>query len=323
MSASNFVTTNAFSNTDLTRNKALLHIQKWDGYNLTWLDYANEIKTLLTDFKYESKDGSARFKVIELVESLFRTIVKEKINSIKEFRDSQGIQIIRRTLESPKIWEVFTDVDSRVASGGTNLYETGYELDSLELRVSDLVKNIYHATAINEVAQVLIGTAAKDKNFIEVTETLINTFGRSLVHTASIPFVFRWTKCFTTSWISYQRTIRNSGYLKYQPENGQILIEYAKIGFRNSELGKEILVALRMANMFETQDWSFFQDTVDRYLDARIKEEVSHAFLTNKGNILNQTDLGFLRNGYFLEESTVNGVINKPPKAKKKKFLIT
>merc|ERR1711911_494830 len=76
---------------------------------------------------------------------------------------------------------------------------------------------------------------------------LLNTFGRGLVQTASIPFVFKWTKCFSTSWIAYQKSIRNSGYQKYQPKNDQILIEYAKIGFRNSELGKEILNALRMA----------------------------------------------------------------------------
>ena len=48
-----------------------------------------------------------------------------------------------------------------------------------------------------------------------------------------------------------------------------------------------------MANLFETQDWNVFPNTVDKYPDARIKEEINHAFLTNKGNILNQTDDGF------------------------------
>ena len=45
--------------------------------------------------------------------------------------------------------------------------------------------------------------------------------------------------------------------------------------------------------------------------------------MANKGNILNQTDDGFLKNGYFSEERLVNGVVNKPSKEKKKKFLIT
>ena len=63
--------TKAFSEADLTRNRALRHIQEWDGYNLTWLDYANEIRKLLTDFKYEVRDGSTRFKVVETVENFF------------------------------------------------------------------------------------------------------------------------------------------------------------------------------------------------------------------------------------------------------------
>merc|ERR1711946_20075 len=179
------------------------------------------------------------------------------------------------------------------------------------------------ATAVNDAAQVFIGTSAKEKYFLEVTEMLLNTFGRGLVQTASIPFVFKCTKCLSTSWIAYQKSIRNSGYQKYQPQNDQILIEYAKIGFRNSELGKEILNALSMANFFETHDWDVFQNTVDKYLDAIIKEEINHAFLTNKGNILNQTDDGFLKNGYFSEEGLVNGVVKKPSKEKKKKILIT
>ena len=243
----------AFTEADLTRNRALQYIQQWDGYNLTWLDYANEVRLFLTDYKYEPKDGSMRFKVIEFVESFFRIIVKEKINSIKEFRDSVGIQNIKRTLETPRICEVATDIDEQIDLQMHNLQDIGYDLDSFAIKVSDLIKNIYHATAINDAAQVLIGTSAKEKYFLEVTEMLLNTFGRGLVQTASIPFVFKWTKCFTTSWIGYQKSIRNSGYQKYQPQNDQILIEYAKIGFRNSELGKEILNALRMANLFETQ----------------------------------------------------------------------
>ena len=66
----------AFTEADLTRNRVLLYIQQWDGYNLTWLDYANEVRLFLTDYKYEAKDGSVRFKVIEFVESFFRIIVK-------------------------------------------------------------------------------------------------------------------------------------------------------------------------------------------------------------------------------------------------------
>ena len=142
----------AFTEADLTRNRVLLYIQQWDGYNLTWLDYANEIRMFLTDFKYEARDGSMRFKVIEFVESFFRIIVKEKINSIKEFRDSVGIQNIKRTLETPRIWEVVTDADSHMDLPIYNLQDIGYELDSFGIKVSDLIKNIYHATAISDAA---------------------------------------------------------------------------------------------------------------------------------------------------------------------------
>ena len=75
-----------------------------------------------------------------------------------------------------------------------NLQDIGYELDSFGVKVSDLIKNIYHATAINDAAQVLIGTSAKEKYFLEVPEMLLTTLGRGLVQTASIPFVFKWTK---------------------------------------------------------------------------------------------------------------------------------
>ena len=57
----------AFTEADLTRNRVLLYIQQWDGYNLTKLDYANEIRMFLTDFRSEARDGSMRFKVILFV----------------------------------------------------------------------------------------------------------------------------------------------------------------------------------------------------------------------------------------------------------------
>ena len=87
----------------------------------------------------------------------------------KKSTDSPGIQSTRRALETPRIWEVVTDADSQVDLSGYNLQGIGYELDSFGVKVSDLIKNIYHATAINDAAQVLIGTSAKEKYFLEVT----------------------------------------------------------------------------------------------------------------------------------------------------------
>ena len=78
----------AFSEADLTRNRALTHIQEWDGYNLTWLNYANEVRKYLTDFKYETRDQSTRFKIVGTVETFFRIIAQNQINTKKEFRDS-------------------------------------------------------------------------------------------------------------------------------------------------------------------------------------------------------------------------------------------
>ena len=40
--------------------------------------------------------------------------------------------------------------------------DTHMEVDSFDSKVSDFVKNIYHATLANEAAQFLIGSAAKD-----------------------------------------------------------------------------------------------------------------------------------------------------------------
>ena len=68
----------------VTRNKPLAEIQRWDGYNHTWLEYANNIRKCLTEYKFKFKDTSVRFSVVELAESFFRTIVKEKINSPSE-----------------------------------------------------------------------------------------------------------------------------------------------------------------------------------------------------------------------------------------------
>ena len=78
--------TKAFSEADLTRNKALTHIQVWDGYNLTWLNYANEVIIFLTDYKYESRDQPIRFKVVEIVETFFRIIAQKKINTKKRIQ---------------------------------------------------------------------------------------------------------------------------------------------------------------------------------------------------------------------------------------------
>ena len=136
--STNYYPTKAFSEADLTRNRALVHTQAWDGYNLTWLNYANEVRKCLTDFKYEKRDQSTRFKVVETVETFFRIIVQKKINTRKEFRDSREIQNLKTSVESQRIWEVFTEVDS--------LVNTHTEVESFGSKVSDFVKNIYHAT---------------------------------------------------------------------------------------------------------------------------------------------------------------------------------
>ena len=59
----------ALSEADLTRNKALTNIKTWDGYNLTWLNYANEVRTFLTDYKYENRDLCILFTLGVLIDT--------------------------------------------------------------------------------------------------------------------------------------------------------------------------------------------------------------------------------------------------------------
>merc|ERR1711911_408792 len=88
---------------DLTRRRALLENQKWDGYNHTWLEYANNIRLCLTEYKLRFKESSVRFSVLELAESFFRTIVREKINTTSELEKSKEIDRITNALKAEKI----------------------------------------------------------------------------------------------------------------------------------------------------------------------------------------------------------------------------
>ena len=72
------------------------------------------MRKCLTEHKFKSKDTSVRFSVIELAESFFRTIVKEKINSPFELEESKQITSTNNVLQKNligKLEDESTDVE--------------------------------------------------------------------------------------------------------------------------------------------------------------------------------------------------------------------
>ena len=185
---------------DLDKRKALAEIQKWDGYNHTWLEYVNNIRLCLTEYKLRFKESSVRFSVLELAESFFRTIVKEKINSTSELEKSKRIGSIINALKAEKIGLIedsSTDVEDL-----TNLTSAKRpaKTTSLLSQFSDLIKNIYSVTLEGTAKQVYTDTFSNDKDYLTVTNRLMQAFGRGFVQTACIPFYFVWSANLYTSW---------------------------------------------------------------------------------------------------------------------------
>lgn len=317
---------------DLTRRRALLEIQKWDGYNHTWLEYVNNIRLCLTEYKLRFKESSVRFSVLELAESFFRTIVREKINSTSELEKSKRIGSIINALKAEKIGLIedsSTDVEDL-----TNLTSAKRpaKTTSLLSQFSELVKNIYSVTLEGTAKQVYTDTFSNDKDYLTVTNRLLQAFGRGFVQTACIPFYFAWSAHLYTSWRGFIRTIENSGYLKYHPNSGPLLINRAKQGFNKSKLGREILMAMRITDKDQEYDWKQFCKTVETYLNSRIREKIDNDLFENVGGCQTLPDYGLVKSEdlksneskqedrLVLKKNHISAVVNKISKKKTKVF---
>ena len=53
---------------DSVRNQAIASIPKWDGYNMTWIEYCNTIRICLADEKNNLRKNSTRYTFFELAE---------------------------------------------------------------------------------------------------------------------------------------------------------------------------------------------------------------------------------------------------------------